>query len=77
MTDSLNAEYLPEFDTNKQIVYKNLADLTDLPPLVEGSRLGPDLAHFPNAADAVAQPGSQLSDEAHAVPTKQIRAAGT
>ena len=68
VTDSLNAEYLPEFDTNKQIVYKNLADLTNLPPLVEGSRLGPDLAHFPNAADAVAQPGSQLSDEAHAVP---------
>jgi len=67
VTDSLNAEYLPEFDSNKQIVYKNLGDLKDLPPLVEGSRLGPDLAHFPNAGDS-AQTGSQLTDEAHAVP---------
>ena len=67
VTDSLNPAYLPEFDSNQQVIYKNLADLKDLPPLVEGSRLGQDLIHFPNRTDD-AQPGSQLSDEAHAIP---------
>ena len=66
VTDSLNTRYLPDYDDSGTVVYKKLSDLTDLPPLLEGDRLGADLAHFPNRAD-IAQPG-EFSDEAHAVP---------
>ncbi len=67
VVDSLDTRYLPEYDADKNIVYKKLADLTDLPPLIEGDRLGADLAHFPNRSDTIAT-GAQLSGEAHAVP---------
>src|SRR5215813_15293065 len=49
VTDSLNPDYLPVTGENGEVIYKNLADLKDLPPLMEGRRLGEDLQHFPNA----------------------------
>jgi signal transduction histidine kinase len=64
VTDSLNADYLPDYDLNNNITYKKLSDLTDLPPLMEGSRLGNDLKNFPNAAPA----NSYQTDEAHVIP---------
>ena len=65
VTDSLNPEYQPTEDENHNTVNKNLADLKDLPPLMEQERLGEDLSHFPNASAAKT---SNSDDEAHAVP---------
>ena len=64
ITDSLNDDYVPKTDDNGVTTYKKLSELTDLAPLLDGSRLGDDLAHFPNG-NAVDADGS---DEAHAVP---------
>ena len=75
--DSLNPDYLPTTDDAGETVYKNLKDLTNLPPLMEGEdRLGADVKKFPNA------PGSQIENqnsdvtdegEAHAVPIETDR----
>lgn len=46
------------------VTHKKLSELTDLPPLMEASRLGDDIQYFPNAAT----PGSKKGDEAHAIP---------
>jgi signal transduction histidine kinase len=63
VTDSLNnPDFVPTTGPNGETVRKKLSDLTDLPPLKEGSRLGEDLAHFPNAN---LQGGD---DEARAIP---------
>jgi signal transduction histidine kinase len=62
--DSINPAYLPEDDENGTVVYKNLSDLTDLPPLMEARRLGDDVKHFPNAYTEA----SAVNDEAHAIP---------
>jgi signal transduction histidine kinase len=63
--DSLNSEYLPSENENKETIYKNLSELSDLPPLMEADRLGEDRRKFPNA-DA---PGNDGGDgETHAVP---------
>jgi signal transduction histidine kinase len=62
--DSLSDEYLPVLADDGTTVYKNLSDLTDLPPLLESERLGNDASHFPNAAGGSAS----HSDEAHAIP---------
>lgn len=65
VSDSLNPEYLPSSETDGTTVYKRLAELKELPPLMEGTRLGPDLAQFPNQrTDA----NKSTDDEAHAVP---------
>ena len=69
VTDSLNRDYLPAYDDNQNIVYKKLSDLKGLPPLMEGDRLGSDLAHFPNQNDT-GETGGQLVSEAHAVPVE-------
>ena len=62
--DSLNPDYTPYSDATGATVLRNLADITDLPPLMEGSRLGDDLQYFPNkTGDVVHSDG-----EAHAVP---------
>ena len=55
VTDSLNPEYQPTQGEQRQSVYKNLADLTDLPPLMEQERLGNAVSHFPNATSARAR----------------------
>ena len=65
ITDSLNPDYLPTTDDQNDIVYKDLSDLTDLPPLMEGARIGPDISHFPNRQPT---PDKVTDDEAHAIP---------
>lgn len=65
VTDSLNPEYLPTEGDDGETVYKNLSDLTDLPPLMEQERLGENISHFPNANSAAA---GKTDDEAHAIP---------
>jgi signal transduction histidine kinase len=52
-------------ETPQKITYKNLSDLKDLPPLMEGRRLGDDLQHFPNART---EENKNQDDEAHAIP---------
>jgi len=64
VTDSLSDEYLPTEAPDGSAVNKNLADLIDLPPLMEKERLGSDVEHFPNASTTAADSG----DEAYAVP---------
>ena len=65
VTDSLNPDYLPTTGDNDEIVYKKLSDLTGLPPLMEGERLGDDLKNFPNPKTFN---NKDLTDEAHAIP---------
>src|SRR6476620_7039496 len=66
VADSLNPDYLPVADDNTgEVTYKNLSELTDLPPLMEGSRLGEDLKNFPNQRTAA---NVSVTDEAHAIP---------
>ncbi len=63
--DSLNPDYLPTADENNSLLYKRLAFIEDLPPLMEGSRLGEDLKQFPNQESAE---NGKSDQEAHAVP---------
>jgi signal transduction histidine kinase len=65
ITDSLNPQLLPSVGDNDEIKYKKLSELKDLPPLMEGARLGSDLKYFPNRK---AVTGDENEDEAHAVP---------
>ena len=65
VTDSLSSSYLPTYDDNNKITYKNLKELTDLPPLMEGARLGDDLKNFPNRKTSE---NKEAADEAYAVP---------
>lgn len=65
VSDSLSDEYLPVQADDGTVTYKDLADLSDLPPLMEPERLGSDIDHFPNAKPAN---GISEADEAHAVP---------
>ncbi|MBA2378212.1 MAG: HAMP domain-containing protein [Blastocatellia bacterium] len=65
ISDSLNPNYLPIVNDEGDVVYKQLSELADLPPLMEGGRIGQDLANFPN----VRSPDEQMvDDEAHALP---------
>ncbi len=65
ISDSLNPDFLPSSEADGATVYRRLADLKELPPLMEGTRLGPDLSQFPNQrTDA----NKFTDDEAHAVP---------
>jgi len=66
ITDSLNTdELLPTENDNKEIVYKNLADVKNLPPLQERKRLGADAAKFPNVLN---DPDADYDGEAHVIP---------
>lgn len=65
VTDSLNPDYLPTFDDDDKVTKRNLRDLTDLPPLMEGKRLGADLDFFPNRKTSQ---NKEDDDEAHAIP---------
>ena len=62
--DSLSDEYLPAFADDRSVVYKNLSEISDLPPIMEPQRLGSDLSHFPNAEKV----DSVNPDEAHVIP---------
>ncbi len=70
ITDSLNPDYLPYESDGGEIIYKRLPELTDLPPLLEGKRLGRDLEYFPNSNRSI---GTETSDEAHAIPVETSR----
>ena len=63
--DSLDEKYLGTKNENDDTIYKKLGELKNLPPLMEGNRLGGDLKYFPNA-----QPNqnTETDGEAHAVP---------
>jgi len=63
--DSLNPNYWPAAGDDGKLVYKKLKDLTDLPPLMEGKRLGTDLQNFPNRRT---RENRKYDDEAHAIP---------
>lgn len=65
VTDSLNPDFLPTSGENDEVIYKKLEELTDLPPLMEGRRLGEDLKKFPNKRT---QENRASDDEAHAIP---------
>jgi signal transduction histidine kinase len=66
VSDSLNnRDYLPTTDENNDLQYRMLKDLTDLPPLLEGSRLGEDLDKFPNPKT---DSNEDMDGEAHAIP---------
>ena len=66
VSDSLNhRDYLPTTDDNKNLQYKQLSELTDLPPLLEGNRLGEDLDKFPNSKTVS---NENVEGEAHAIP---------
>ena len=49
VSDSLSDAYLPVEGENAETKYFNLSDIKNLPPLMEGKRLGEDAARFPNA----------------------------
>jgi signal transduction histidine kinase len=63
--DSLSSEYLPFEDENGATKYHDLSELTNLPPLMEGERLGEDLEKFPNAKTVEDE---KTDGEAHAIP---------
>src|SRR5438445_1393293 len=65
ITDALNPDYLPSLGDDGTINYKKLQDLTDLPPLMQGYRLGEDLKQFPNRQT---NDNSLVENEAHAIP---------
>ena len=65
ITDSLNPNYLPTTNDADEVVYKKLGDLADLPPLMQGTRLGDDLKYFPNPKT---DNNKKEPDEAHAIP---------
>ena len=65
VTDSLSPDFLPTYDENDNVIYKKLSELKDLPPLMEGSRLGEDLKNFPNRKTPL---NNNQPDEAHAIP---------
>jgi len=67
ITDSLNPDYLPTTDDDGNVTYKQLSELTDLPPLMEAARLGEDVSHFPNANEAAS---NDRDDEAYAIPVE-------
>ncbi len=66
ITDSLNTEDLiPTEGENREVIYKNLADVENLPPLREAKRLGADAAKFPNAD---LDPNGNYDGEAYVIP---------
>jgi signal transduction histidine kinase len=66
--DSLNPAYLPSEGDDGRTVYKNLSELTDLPPVMEAERLGADRSKFPNADQKAVAAGGSNSGETHVVP---------
>ncbi len=70
VTDSLNPAYMPETGPNDEAIYRKLSSLDDLPPIMEGNRLGNDLRQFPNRGSVN---DKDTDDEAHAVPIETSR----
>jgi len=64
--DSLDPNLVPTVE-NGTDNFRMLSELTDLPPLMEGSRLGADLEKFPNRKT---DENKTNDDEAHALPVE-------
>jgi signal transduction histidine kinase len=65
VSDSLNDDYLPTTDENDNVIYRQLSELSDLPPLMESSRLGEDFEKFPNRRTVE---NNNQNDETHVIP---------
>lgn len=65
ITDNLNQNYAPVTEPDGTTTYRQLSELTGLPPLMEGKRLGDDLKNFPNKKPVA---DKTTDDEAHAIP---------
>ena len=63
--DSVNEDYWETRGDDGKPVYRMLSELDDLPPLMEGGRLGSDLQNFPNKKTVA---NKDSDNEAHAVP---------
>ena len=63
--DDSGADFMPFEGENGETRYHQLSELKNLPPLMEGDRLGEDLKHFPNGGVSSA---SETDGEAHAIP---------
>jgi signal transduction histidine kinase len=70
VTDSLNPDLLPTTAENGTTTYKKLSEITNLPPLMEGARLGSDLQFFPNRKT---KENKANNDEAHAIPIETTK----
>lgn len=70
ISDSLTERYWPTAGADGSAENKLLAEQTDLPPLMEGSRLGDDLKNFPNKKTAE---NKDSDNEARAVPIETSR----
>ncbi len=70
VSDSLNPNYWPVEGEDGKNVYRKLKDLNDLPPLMEGGRLGDDLKNFPNQKTTH---NKNSDNEARAVPIETDR----
>lgn len=62
--DTLSSKYLPVTDEKGDTKYFNLNDVENLPPIMEGNRLGADAVKFPNANLSE----DDAEGEAHVVP---------
>ena len=68
--DSLNPDYLPTTENGKT-KYRNLSELTGLPPLIEDEKkLGADIGKFPNSSNETTE---ETDGEAHAIPIQTTR----
>lgn len=63
--DSLDPNLTPKVNADGVITYRQLSELTWLPPPMEGNRLGDDIRRFPNSGGAA---DDAFEGEAHAVP---------
>ena len=68
VSDSLNENLVPTRDEDGTTQYRMLSELTDLPPLMEGTRLGDDINQFPNR-----KADKNRNDEAHVIPIDTSR----
>jgi len=65
--DSLNPEYQPTTDENDKTKFVPLAEIKNLPPLMEGNRLGEDLEKFLVSNSSI---NSSVEGETHAIPVQ-------
>lgn len=65
ITDNLSGEYLPSTGSDGNIKYFRLSELQNLPPLMEGKKLGEDIEKFPNRKTAA---NKEANGEAYAIP---------
>ncbi|HEX6279955.1 MAG TPA: ATP-binding protein [Pyrinomonadaceae bacterium] len=65
ITDSLDPDLVPTTAEDGTPQYKELSEVTDLPPLMEVERIGADLQFFPNRPGGVL--ANDTGDEAHAI----------